>query len=409
MLPSFPQSPQTLITRQLECARCRETFTIAEDHPKRQRARSQAWQVPQEQYPMIPLRFDNNRGQVGVIPEIRTQPTRPIRVNQNFNQTFHLNCPRCGADNRTWSFISSELKPMSMPPTITGFFVSLILVISILFFRQPDLISDRVLATLSLILAAFLPLLMVPGQWYALRDYHLAQRFLPMLPQRPIPPTVQTVLLLYITLILVLPGIRYGITPIIDSILATFSGTENIQTEIAKEIDFWKEWLYVGSLTSITSSVFALLGVNAVLSKVNNQLPRPIYANTANMVRVTLWETRRALEINEFFDRIQWTLTKRNDSGGIDMEGYFRDPPEFLPNGQLDEEVRVQKYLISTDRWCVITKAEIIDGKKPRPAGGISFSMPPSVPATNPSSIPPSVPATNPSIAPVISVGRQRY
>ena len=132
----------------------------------------------------------------------------------------------------------------------------------------------------------------------------------------------------------------------------------------------------MGTLTSIVSSAFALLGVGQVLAGVNNKLPRPIYANTANMVRVTLWEAKRALEINDFFERIQWTLTKRNQLGGIDMEGFFRDPPEILANGKLEELVRVQKYLISTDRWCVITSARILDTKSQRPAGGAYSDVP---------------------------------
>jgi hypothetical protein len=146
-------------------------------------------------------------------------------------------------------------------------------------------------------------------------------------------------------------------------------------TEIADDLDFLPDWVYLGTVTSIVSSAFALLGVGQVLGRVNNQLPRPIYTNTANMVRVTLWEAKRALEMKDFFERIQWTLTRRNEQGGIDMEGCFRDPPEFLANGELDELVRVQKYLISTDRWCVITSARILDTKQPRPAGGM-YSMP---------------------------------
>ena len=107
------------------------------------------------------------------------------------------------------------------------------------------------------------------------------------------------------------------------------------------------------------------------MARANRQLPHPIYANAANMVRVTLWEVRRALEIKVYFDRIQWMMTQRNEAGGIDLEGLFRDPPEFLPNGRLDNMVRVQKYLISTDRWCRITSARIVDTTGLRPAGGV--------------------------------------
>ncbi len=401
MLPQFPQSPQTLTVRQLECICCREVFTIAEDIPNRQAIRSSEWRTPRDQYPMTTLRFDKNRGQIGVIPAIRTQPTQPIQADQDWSQNYHLNCPRCGADNRNALLISSQIRPFRAFPIIWGGIIVSLLVIYIFASQSLPLFPERPLAILCFVLAAFLPLLIVPYQWRALRNHKLARQFLSMVSQQKISPTVKTVLMLHIILIWAIPGARYGVMPTVrhtaSIIMDTLTGqeiknTENAQAEITEDLEFLAEWFYLGSLTSLISSIFAILGVNAVLAGANIHLPRPIYANTANMVRVTLGETRRTLEINQFFNRIQWTLTRRNEAGGINMEGYFRDPPEFLPNGQLDEEVRVQKYTIRTDRWCVITNAEITNSKEPRPAGGVAY-------------VPPVV---NSSAAPAI-IGRQRY
>lgn len=384
VLPPFPQDPRTLTVRQLECARCREIFTIAEDSPNRFSRRTTSWQVPQDQYSLTPLRYVEDRKQIGVMPEVRSQPIERVSANQDWGQNYHLNCPRCGADNRNWLFISSRIRPLLAHFVIIGGILSLILTVFILVSRWSDVFQGRPLAMICLALAAALPLLIIPGQWRALRDHQLARRFLPNLAQPQMAPTVRTAAILFVVLILVIPGLRYGFVPVMRQALSATVGlisdaetnsSDKSIAEIADDLDFLPDWLYLGTLTSIVSSAFALLGVSQVLGRVNNQLPRPIYTNTANMVRVTLWEAKRALEIKDFFENIQWTLTKRNEQGGIDMEGYFRDPPEFLANGELADLVRVQKYEISTDRWCVITSAKIVDTKHPRPAGGM-YSLP---------------------------------
>ncbi len=385
MLPPFPQNPRTLTVRQLECVRCREVFTIAEDSPSRSVPRTNFWQVPQDQYSLTPLRYVKDREQVGVVPEVRSQPIEHISANQDWGQNYHLNCPRCGADNRNWLFVSSRLQPKLAPSNIRGSIISAILFILVLAKLWTELIVEgRFFAMVCLFLAAALPLLIVPGQWRKLRDGQLAQRFLPQLPQPKVTPPLYAVAILYLVFIVGFPSFRYVVKPVFSQTIATtvaaMSETESnnaksTEENVADELEFFFDWFYLGTIVSLVSSVFAVMGVNEVVKRVNNQLPRPIYANSATMVRVTLWEAKRALEIKDFFDRIQWTMTRRNEQGGIDMEGYFRDPPEFLANGQLDDFVRVQKYEISTDRWCVITSAKILDTKHPRPAGGM-YSMP---------------------------------
>lgn len=324
------------------------------------------------------------------MPEVRARPTLPVRTSRVWDHNHDLNCPRCGADNRNWVFVTENIRPLASRFVLTGTILSIIL-LSIIFYAYYDsFFPERTLAVVCLILAVSLPLLIVPGQWRALREFQLARRFLANLSPRDLAPSIQTAVLLYGVLVLIIPGIRYGLMPLLDY---TVSTTWNIfgegaataaqaANDLSEAIDFLGDWLYRGTLASLVASIFAVLAVNEVTGRADGQLPQPIFASTANMVRVTLWEARRALEIKEYFDRIQWMLTRRNEHGGIDMEGLFRDPPEFLANGRLEETVRVQKYLISTDRWCRIISARIIDTKSQRPAGG-GYVFPPF--ATEPS------------------------
>ena len=379
VLPSFPQPPQTLVTRQLECVRCHEIFTIAEDWPNQFGNRTQDWRVPPNQYPATPLRYNNNREQVGVIPEFRTEPAVQIQTVHDPALRHHLNCPRCGADNRNWLFVSTQLRIHREPTLLVGGLITFILLLFIIFSSWPTLFEGRTLALICLVLAAGLPLFIIPQQWGGLRNFQMVSRFLPMVPQPRIPPTLQTAVTLYIGLILLLPAVRYAVLPAAQNAAAALqqaiSQTERddvVEKPRANrdEAEFWEDWLFLGTAVSVFSSSVALVAVGAIFSRVNNQLPRPIYANTSNMVRVALWEAKRALEIDVNFHQIQWMMTRRNEQGGINMVGYFRDPPEFSANGHLEEQVRVQKYTISTDRWCVITHAKIEDTKVQRPAKG---------------------------------------
>lgn len=380
ILPPFPQTPRTLSVRQIECARCREIFTIAEDNPTQLISRTDNWHVPhtvRDEMPATALRFNTNLDEVEVMPEIRAEPLEQPGAVGNWHLEYYLNCPRCGADNRNWLFVSTQIRPYFARNVLIGGVISLIWIAYVLVNRWEDFLPDRLLATICLFLAAFLPLRIIPGQWRALREFLLSRRFLPALPQPRFSAPVVTAVILYLIFVWGIPVMRYGFMPLVKEAVPAIvqaagdSGNDEKDSELGEELEFLADWLYLGTLTSLIASIFAVSGVQEVLGRVNNQLPRPIFANAANMVRVALWEARRALEIDhQIFERIQWTLTRVNEVGGIDMEGYFRDRPDFLANGRLDDFVRVQKYKISTDRWCVITRASIADTRAPRAAGG---------------------------------------
>ena len=221
MLPPFPKAPRTRLVRQLECARCREIFIIAEDAPTRFNPRTDSWQVPQDQYPKTSLRYDEDKSQVGVKPEIHSEPTERVRASRDWGANHYLNCPRCGADNRNWLSVSTGIRPLRAPHIIAGSILSLLLLVIILASRWDELFQDRLLAMICLVLAVALPLLLVPGQWRALREHQLVQRFLPNVTQRQLAPTVRTVASLYILLIIILPGMRYGFVPVLRQTLST--------------------------------------------------------------------------------------------------------------------------------------------------------------------------------------------
>lgn len=107
------------------------------------------------------------------------------------------------------------------------------------------------------------------------------------------------------------------------------------------------------------------------IQKVNAQVPKPIYHSVAGMTRLATWEAQKALEIHEeYIERVQWVSVKRNEAGGIDLVGLFRDPPQFDSFGQAKGgKVRAQRHEIQTDEWCRVVNAKIDDVEVPIPAG----------------------------------------
>ena len=72
---------------------------------------------------------------------------------------------------------------------------------------------------------------------------------------------------------------------------------------------------------------FCPTAVNRYVQLINLQVPPPIYHSMANMTRVVVWEAKRALEIGDEVERIQWTAVNRNDLGGINLHGLYYDSP----------------------------------------------------------------------------------
>ncbi|MAT97664.1 MAG: hypothetical protein CL608_11015 [Anaerolineaceae bacterium] len=129
----------------------------------------------------------------------------------------------------------------------------------------------------------------------------------------------------------------------------------------------------LGGATLITVIV-AFSNVTTFIKKLNAHLPLPIFHSVAGMTRLVIWEAKKALELEGNMQHIQWVKVERNAEGGINLVGLHRDPPSFNAQGEaFGETVRAQKYVVHTNMWGRIVKANIYDTRVPRPAGGPEF------------------------------------
>lgn len=475
---NIPQHPQTLITHQLECIRCKHIFPVAEDSPARRRSRSAGqWTALVQWHP------DEHRRNLYQHPEVHPPGPHvdPYLVEHEpgheshylSDKTMHVFCPRCGADNRNWLYLTRN-KQVEM---IRGS-KKYIALASLLFFALALLIgavidfpADRRLRSAifwaGLILAWLLPLLMVPGQWKAVREHRYFVQIAAHLSfWDKISPAVKTAVSLMALFVFIIPVGLYLIMPILADIsenvfivdpqqeaiaeldvltrklpahlaqnqqevrtivsalnsmqmqlgvdtttplpnpeqvilqttdwalqvldgaraqVSTMSNQELAQlrsnlepaynavqgieaTQTAENVDFLFNWFRFVGLTSLVSSIFAVLAASHLDREYDKHLPRPIYHSLSDMTRVAKWEVNKALSTRESVIWVQWTNVVRNGIGGLILTGYLRDRPA-TPNA---ETVRAQKYTVETDRWCRITNAEIVDLQTPPPPQGNS-------------------------------------
>lgn len=172
-----------------------------------------------------------------------------------------------------------------------------------------------------------------------------------------------------------LPGVRAQIANNVATL-------ENSLQSLVAPSSSWLDWRFLVFwftavfLTWLLCTICAFNAMNQRMGWLDPHVPRPIFTSVADMTRVAVWEAKQALEINGYEERIQWTRAIRNEMGGIDLVGFFRDPPELLPDGTLNSLVRAQRYGVSTDMWCRIREARITDMMTQRPAGAPTFALP---------------------------------
>lgn len=124
--------------------------------------------------------------------------------------------------------------------------------------------------------------------------------------------------------------------------------------------DFFNAWFKYVLAASIASLVFSMAAVNGYVHRINQHLPPPIYHSLANMTRVVVWEAKRALEIGDEVQQMQWTAVQRNNLGGIDLLGLYRDnQPLDSKKDLLTTKILAQHYKIKSDKWGKIVEAEI--------------------------------------------------
>ncbi|HUM71475.1 MAG TPA: hypothetical protein PLK31_21815, partial [Chloroflexota bacterium] len=163
-----------------------------------------------------------------------------------------------------------------------------------------------------------------------------------------------------------LPGVQSQIAGNIATLEKSLPGTASAPLLNLRYLVFW---FTAVSLTSLLCTICAFKVLDQRIEWLDPHVPRPIFTSIAGMTRVAVWEANHSLEIGPFINNIQWTRAVRNEVGGIDLVGFFRDPPELLPDGTLNSLVRAQRYGVSTDMWCRIREARITDMMTQRPAG----------------------------------------
>jgi len=129
-------------------------------------------------------------------------------------------------------------------------------------------------------------------------------------------------------------------------------------------------WLVNAGFAGLISILTAVGAAYAYADSADRNLPRPVYESVSRLTRVLMWEAVNTLNISELYlPEIQWTGAMRNEHGGVDIMGLFRDMPEQFPDGSLSAFVRAQRYTIRSNEWGNIVEAHIFDHEVPRPAG----------------------------------------
>lgn len=223
----FPTSPNTLVTRQIECVACREIFAITEDVAALRPERSGFWVMLPDQLANVRQRFDPQIGHVPVIPEARAgaqAAPHPI-LTERRSQRAHVNCPRCGTDNRNWLHI------INPPPDANSFgrhtwyarfrtavigavFALLLGMVSALVLDQA---GENKLQTLAMLLfvfiGVFLQTVMITSLWRRQRLFNAEKKLNQTKSRWRLSPTTEVNLTFFTLLAVLLPLLIYAIMP----------------------------------------------------------------------------------------------------------------------------------------------------------------------------------------------------
>lgn len=150
------------------------------------------------------------------------------------------------------------------------------------------------------------------------------------------------------------------------------SAVARFRDEVMGGIRFLAIWCLLMGLTLVITMMIMMPAMKAFALRADANLPPPVFYSVANMTRLVTWEARQALEVQGiYFPNIQWMSVDRNDQGGLDLVGLFRERPDIDIFGQpIGTMVRAQKHTIHTDKWCRVTSAKIEDVIVPIPVKG---------------------------------------
>ncbi len=218
---NLPPPPNTLITHQLECICCRHNFPVAEG-PSSGRIRDG------ESHALTHYHPDTHRhiyyvesGPTGPFHDMYVDQLQPgHESHRESEETTPLFCPRCGADNRNWLYLSRKPQRAIIGQThkyqLAGASLLLGMVLLVRFVLDPS--PERQVRTgiflISIILVAVLTLFLVPNQWRAVREHRYFIRVVPpRLLLDGISPAVKTAVTIGLILVLGIPLLLYLIMP----------------------------------------------------------------------------------------------------------------------------------------------------------------------------------------------------
>lgn len=195
----LPATPISRTTRYLDCVSCHERFAVSEEflrenqeHRTRQSPANQWTAVPNGS-PFVRLRDVVWNGRRLVYPTPRAEPRNPHELphgKPRNTQPVHLNCPRCGADNRNWAQILAH--PDGLRHLDAGRFpfweiaiMATIVIFAVLFTgtyylsRQPEAFLYKATPLIViLLLAGALPFISLAPNWRAMLNHRHEERYL---------------------------------------------------------------------------------------------------------------------------------------------------------------------------------------------------------------------------------------
>ena len=203
----FPKPPNTLVTLQIECVSCKETFPLAEGEAK--------------------AVLSQNSGNDSSLTTSRQQPLTRALTN-----TQEVNCPRCDTDNRNWvrlvyadhpgGFLERQLSRLEKFSLIwVGYAVTAYLFFRLLSRTLGDTHWDAYALTfIMILLAGAIPSRAITGFWRKTRDHKIKNNYdssrTPI--QRLSPGTSQGFFYL-IFFVIAIPAVFYVIIPQTISLL----------------------------------------------------------------------------------------------------------------------------------------------------------------------------------------------
>jgi len=222
----FPDWPHTLTVRRLECISCKYLLEVSAEQ----------------------VHYKGDRTED--TPFANWSPRHNSSVHRFFSTSHateqagssiapHLFCPRCGADNHNWLYLSHRpaiffsANFRNIIVVIAGMLISIFMFIGYQYYMIGEL-TRLFFYFMLLLLAGIVPLLVIVPQLRALRDYKYLKKVSGFSFSNIISPPLKTAILLGIITLIFLPSFYYLILPRIDEWSLSLIQTESNLTQVER-------------------------------------------------------------------------------------------------------------------------------------------------------------------------------